>query len=237
MNMIKFVGLVNGKTFDNEKDFNKAVEEAIKSDNENLSISSYYKYTNDDKEEKKEISKADSNYVSLNECFLGERKPDRGNIIDPVAVGCSGYSNVEYNLKPELEERLKVASNKENIKESINFHVTKLVDNIKTVKDDLTGTEKKIEYLQNELEEKQNILLDLEGRRKYYNHILDIVETPDEVEVKKVYKVAANLSEKKAEKEDVPQVTPKENNDIRKLLNIDENTSFFDLLKQLGILK
>ena len=236
MNMKKFVGLVNGKSFDNEKDFNKAVEEAIKSDNENLSISSYYKYTNDDKEEKKEISKADNNYVSLNECFLGERKPDKVNIIDPAAVGCSGYSNVEYNLKPEVEERLKVASNKKNIKESINFHVTKLVDNIKTAKDDLTGTEKQIEILQKELEEKQNRLLDLEGRRKYYNHILDIVETPDEVE-KKVNKAAANLSEKKDEKKDVPQVTSNENNDIRKLLNIDENTSFFDLLKQLGILK
>lgn len=232
--MKKFVGLVNGKSFDNEKDFNEAVQEAIKSDNENLSISSYYKYTND--EEKKEISKADNNYVSLNECFLGERKPDKVNIIDPAAVGCSGYTNVEYNLKPEVEERLKVASNKKNIKESINFHVTKLVDNIKTAKDDLTGTEKQIEILQKELEEKQNRLLDLEGRRKYYNHILDIVETPDEVE-KKVNKVAANLSEKKDEKKDVPQVNSKENNDIRKLLNIDENTSFFDLLKQLGILK
>ena len=192
--MKKFVGLVNGKSFDNEKDFNEAVQEAIKSDNENLSISSYYKYTND--EEKKEISKADNNYVSLNECFLGERKPDKVNIIDPAAVGCSGYTNVEYNLKPELEERLKVASNKKNIKESINFHVTKLVDNIKTAKDDLTGTEKQIEILQKELEEKQNRLLDLEGRRKYYNHILDIVETPDEIE-KKVNKAAANLSEKK----------------------------------------
>lgn len=232
--MKKFVGLVNGKSFDNEKDFNEAVQEAIKSDNENLSISSYYKYTND--EEKKEISKADNNYVSLNECFLGERKPDKVNIIDPAAVGCSGYTNVEYNLKPELEERLKVASNKKNIKESINFHVTKLVDNIKTAKDDLTGTEKQIEILQKELEEKQNRLLDLEGRRKYYNHILDIVETPDEVE-KKVNKAAVNLSEKKEEKKDIPQVTSEENNDIRKLLNIDENTSLFDLLKQLGILK
>ena len=232
--MKKFVGLVNGKSFDNEKDFNEAVQEAIKSDNENLSISSYYKYTND--EEKKEISKADNNYVSLNECFLGERKPDKVNIIDPAAVGCSGYTNVEYNLKPELEDRLKVASNKKNIKESINFHVTKLVDNIKTAKDDLTGTEKQIEILQKELEEKQNRLLDLEGRRKYYNHILDIVETPDDVE-KKVNKAAANLSEKKEEKKDIPQVTSEENNDIRKLLNIDENTSLFDLLKQLGILK
>ena len=234
MNMKKFVGLVNGKSFDNEKDFNEAVQEAIKSDNENLSISSYYKYTND--EEKKEISKADNNYVSLNECFLGERKPDKVNIIDPAAVGCSGYTNVEYNLKPELEDRLKVASNKKNIKESINFHVTKLVDNIKTAKDDLTGTEKQIEILQKELEEKQNRLLDLEGRRKYYNHILDIVETPDDVE-KKVNKAAANLSEKKEEKKDIPQVTSEDNNDIRKLLNIDENTSLFDLLKQLGILK
>ena len=232
MNMKKFVGLVNGKSFDNEEDFNKAAQEAIKNNEENLSISSYYSYSSDNKtkEEKNEI--ADDKYVSLNECFLGDRKPDEVNIIDPAAVGCSGYTNVKYNLKPELEDRLKVASNKKYIKENINFHVTKLVDNIKNAKDDLTGTEKKIEYLQNELEKEQNRLLDLEGRRKYYNHILDIVETPDDVE-KKVNKASANLSEKK----DVPQVASKENNDIRKLLNIDENTSFFDLLKQLGILK
>ena len=68
--MKKFVGLVNGKSFDNEKDFNKAVEEAIKSDNENLSISSYYKYTNDDKEEKKEISKYHDLYQKLGHIYF-----------------------------------------------------------------------------------------------------------------------------------------------------------------------
>lgn len=224
--MKKFVGLVNGKSFDNEKDWTKAAQEAIKNNDGNLAISSYYKYTNDE-DEKKEDTKDDDKYVSTNEYFLGNRKPDKVEKLDSSMVGLSGYTNVEYNVSPELEERLKVASNKNNIRESINYHVSKLANNIKSCKEDLRETEKKIEDLQKKLYEQQDLLLDQEGRRKYYNHLLDIVETPEPT------------SDGPAEQCDGKKeyVAPEATDKIRGILNIDENTSLFDVLRQLGILK
>lgn len=223
--MKKFVGLVNGKSFDNEKDWTKAAQEAIKNNDGNLAISSYYKYTNE-ADEKKEDTKDDDKYVSTNEYFLGNRKPDKVEKLDSSMVGFSGYTNVEYTVSPGLEERLKVASNKNNIRESINYHVTKLANNIKSYKEDLRETEKKIEDLQKKLYEQQALLLDQEGRRKYYNRLLDIVETPDPEEPadenKKEYAAPKVLDTKDR---------------IKELLNIDENTSLFDVLRQLGILK
>ena len=50
IDMRKFVGYVNGKSYTNEEDFNKAAQEAIKKNEDNLSITSYYKYTSDKKE-------------------------------------------------------------------------------------------------------------------------------------------------------------------------------------------
>lgn len=227
--MKKFVGLVNGKSFDNEKDWTKAAQEAIKNNDGNLAISSYYKYTNE-ADEKKEDTKDDDKYVSTNEYFLGNRKPDKVEKLDSSMVGFSGYTNVEYTVSPELEERLKVASNKNNIRESINYHVTKLANNIKSYKEDLRETEKKIEDLQKKLYEQQALLLDQEGRRKYYNRLLDIVETPDPEEP------ADDCSGKNKKEYVAPKVLDTKDR-IKELLNIDENTSLFDVLRQLGILK
>lgn len=226
MNMKQFVGLVNGKSFDNEEDFRKAVKDFIKNNHENLSISSYYKYSNDDENTKKEISKPDENYVSPNECFIGDRNPDSVGLIDPELVGSSGYTNIEYNVSPELEERLKIASNKKYIKEKIDHHIKNLVDKIKNTKEDMSNIEKKIESLQKELFNTQGILLDLEGRRKYYDHILDIVEKED---------VTDEVKNDDVKKKEL-KITPDMNN-IKKLLDIDENTSLFDILRQLSILK
>ena len=223
--MKKFVGLVNGKSFDNEKDWTKAAQEAIKNNDGNLAISSYYKYTNE-ADEKKEDTKDDDKYVSTNEYFLGNRKPDKVEKLDSSMVGFSGYTNVEYTVSPGLEERLKVASNKNNIRESINYHVTKLANNIKSYKEDLRETEKKIEDLQKKLYEQQALLLDQEGRRKYYNRLLDIVETPDPEEP----------ADENKKEYTAPKVLDTKDR-IKELLNIDENTSLFDVLRQLGILK
>ena len=41
--MKKFIGNVNGKSFTSVEDFNKAVDEAVKSGETPLSITSYYK--------------------------------------------------------------------------------------------------------------------------------------------------------------------------------------------------
>ena len=233
--MKKFVGLVNGKSFDNEKDWTKAAQEAIKNDSENLSISSYYKYTNDDVEKVEE--KEDDKYVSANEYFLGDRKPDKVDLIKSTWIGQPGYTNREYNVTPALEERLKVASNKAGIKESIEYHVKKLVDSIKDSRNQVNELDKTIKDFQEALYKQTDQLLDNEARRKYYNTLLDIIETSEiepenQCEVDECNDTCTGKCDKK--EYDAPEV---KTTNLKKLLDIDENTSLFSVLRQLGILK
>lgn len=222
--MKKFVGLVNGKSFDNEKDFNDAADKAIKENDGSLSISSYYTYTSDDVEENK-----DDKFVSTSEYFLGDRKPTKVEKLDSSRIGAIGYTNVEYGVSPELEERLKVATNKNSIKENIDYHIAKLSSTIKEYRKDIEEMEKSIDNLQKNLYEQQGTLLDNEGRRKYYNHILDIIESSEPEKSKKDsdgvkdVKKTENVEEKK--------------NRIRKTLDVDPDTSLFTFLTQLGFFK
>ena len=222
--MKKFVGLVNGKSFDNEKDFNDAADKAIKENNGSLSISSYYTYTSDDVEENK-----DDKFVSTSEYFLGDTKPTKVEKLDSSRIGAIGYTNVEYSVSPELEERLKVATNKNSIKENINYHIAKLSNTIKEYRKDIEEIEKSIDNLKKKLYEQQETLLDKEGRRKYYNHILDIIESSEPEKPKidpdslKNVKKSESVDEKK--------------NKIRKVLVVDPDTSLFTFLTQLGFFK
>ena len=218
--MKKFVGLVNGKSFDNEKDFNDAADKAIKENDGSLSISSYYTYTSDGVEENK-----DDKYVSKNEYFLGDRKPTKVEKLDSSRIGTFGYTNVEYGVSPELEERLKVATNKNSIKENINYHIERLSNTIKEYRKDIEEIEKSIDELQKKLYEQQGTLLDKEGRRKYYNHVLDIIESSEYEKSKKDSDSlkTENVEEKK--------------NRIRKVLDVDPDTSLFTFLTQLGFFK
>lgn len=218
--MKKFVGLVNGKSFDNEKDFNDAADKAIKENDGSLSISSYYTYTSDGVEENK-----DDKFVSTNEYFLGDRKPTKVEKLDSSRIGVLGYTNVEYGVSPELEERLKVATNKNSIKENINYHIERLSNTIKEYRKDIEEIEKSIDELQRKLYEQQESLLDKEGRIKYYNHILDIIESSESEKSKKDSDSlkTENVEEKK--------------NRIKKVLDVDPDTSLFTFLTQLGFFK
>ena len=222
--MRKFVGLVNGKSFDNEKDFNDAANKAIKENDGSLSISSYYTYTSDSVEE----NKKDDKFVSTNEYFLGDRKPTNVEKLDSSRIGIFGYTNVEYSVSPELEERLKVATNRNSIKENVNDHIAKLSNTIKEYRKDIEEIEKSIDELQKKLYEQQESLLDSEGRRKYYNHILDIIESSESEKTKqdsddlKDIKKTDNLEETKK---------------IKKVLDVDPDTSLFTFLTQLGFFK
>lgn len=222
--MKKFVGLVNGESFDNEKDFNDAADKAIKENDGSLSISSYYTYTSDDVEEDK-----DDKFVSTSEYFLGDRKPTKVEKLDSSRIGALGYTNVEYDVSPELEERLKVATNKNSIRENINYHIAKLSDTIKGYRKDIEEMEKSIDNLQKNLYEQQGTLLDNEGRRKYYNHILDIIESSEPEKSKKDSDGVKNA--KKTE-----NVEEKKNR-IKKVLDVDPDTSLFTFLTQLGFFK
>ena len=229
--MKKFVGLVNGKSFDNEKDFNDAADKAIKENDGSLSISSYYTYTSDDVEEDK-----DDKFVSTSEYFLGDRKPTKVEKLDSSRIGAIGYTNVEYGVSPELEERLKVATNKNSIRENINYHISKLSNTIKEYRKDIEEIEKSIDELQKKLYEQQESLLDKEGRRKYYNHVLDIIESSEYENSKK------NPENSKKDSDSLKNVKKTENveekkNRIKKVLDVDPDTSLFTFLTQLGFFK
>ena len=212
--MKKFVGNVNGKSFDNEEDFNKAADEAIKKNDGNLSISSYYSYTSDDEKSNDDVK--DDKFVSTYEYFLGDKKPD--NVTS---------DSVEYEIPETLTQRIKEASNKDSIRKNVEYHVNNLVDSIHKYDKDVNKLESEIEGLQKRLYEKIDEQKDLKGRRRYYNTILDILDEAEAEEPKEEVK-------EEPKKEYVKPVTKK---DLKDFFGVDENTSLYSILKQFGILK
>lgn len=212
--MKKFIGNVNGKSFDNEEDFNQAADEAIKKNDGTLSISSYYSYTSDDKEDEKDDN--DDKFVSTYEYFLGDRKPD--NVTS---------DSVEYNVPDALATRIKEASNKDSIRKNVEYHVNNLVDGIHKYSKSVDKIESEIESLQKKLHEKIDEQKELNGRRRYYNTILDILDAAEAEEPKEEVK-------EEPKKEYVKPVTKK---DLKDFFGVDENTSLYSFLRQFGILK
>lgn len=208
--MKKFVGNVNGKSFDNEEDFNKAADEAIKKNDGNLSISSYYSYTSDDEKSSDDVK--DDKFVSTYEYFLGERKPENVSA-----------DSVEYEVPEALIQRIKKASNKDSIRKNVEYHVNNLVDSIHKHNKVVDKLQSEIEGLQKRLYEKIDEQKDLTGRRRYYNTLLDILDEAEAEEPKEEPK-----------KEYVKPVTKK---DLKDFFGVDENTSLYSILKQFGILK
>lgn len=208
--MKKFVGNVNGKSFDNEEDFNKAADEAIKKNDGNLSISSYYSYTSDDEKSSDDVK--DDKFVSTYEYFLGDKKPD--NVTS---------DSVEYEVPEALIQRIKKASNKDSIRKNVEYHVNNLVDSIHKHNKVVDKLQSEIEGLQKRLYEKIDEQKDLTGRRRYYNTLLDILDEAEAEEPKEEPK-----------KEYVKPVTKK---DLKDFFGVDENTSLYSILKQFGILK
>lgn len=205
--MKKFVGYVNGKSFDNEKDFSKAALEAINSDDDNLAISSYYNYGYDNSEDvsKDDQSVETDNVVSESEYLLGDRKPDKvlGDIY-------------EFNFPEGLEDKLKKASNKDFIRSKVDGYLKTFGNAIKEREDKNKQIQYEIENLQDELYENDELIKEIKGREKYYNKIIDILDTEkvDEVEVK--------------EEPVIPNA--------REVLGIKKDGSIFSFLKELGLL-
>lgn len=209
--MKKFVGYVNGKSFDNEKDFNDAANKAIEENDGSLSISSYYSYTKDNQDEVKQIEDTKNDkYVSTYEYFLGESKPD---VIDG--------KHIVYRIPEELAKRLEDASNKATIRENLNYHINKLdkaIDVKKTRSEDLQG---EIEKRQNELYTLEEELKDLEARKNYYGTLFDVVDSEKE----------------KSQDEDEQATKPVTKDRIKEVFGIDADMSLYSFLKQLGLLK
>ena len=219
--MKKFIGYVNGKSFENEEDFNKAADEAIKNNDGSLAITSYYKYSNDeDGGEGTVDNKDDGKFVSTHEYFLGTRQPD--------SITKDG---VVYNVPDELKKKLAEASNIKDIKKCIDFHVGKLEDNIKLYSQRVSEYQEKIEKYQNELYKFYDALKDEEGRKKYYDTLNDVV-------VDALNKREVEEKEKDDVKDDVKKVeekNPVTKDSIKEFLGIDTDMSLYSFLKQLGI--
>ena len=213
--MKKFVGNVNGKSFDNEEDFNKEAKEAIKKNDGTLSISSYYSYTSDSVEENKD----DDKFVSTSEYLIGDRKPDKVT-----------SDSVEYKVSDELVTRIKEASNKDIIKKNVERHVNNLVDSIQNYSKSVDKLEHEIESLQKRLYEKIDVQKELKGKRKYYNTILDYLDEPEVEETKEETKEEVK---EEHEKEYVKPITKK---DLKDFFDVDVNTSLYTILRQIGIL-
>lgn len=214
--MKKFVGNVNGKSFDNEEDFNKEAKEAIKKNDGTLSISSYYSYTSDSVEENKD----DDKFVSTSEYLIGGRKPDKVT-----------SDSVEYKVSDELVTRIKEASNKDIIRKNVERHVNNLVDSIQNYSKSVDKLEHEIESLQKSLYEKINERKELEGRWRYYDAILDYLDEPEVEETKEETKEEVK---EEHEKEYVKPITKK---DLKDFFDVDVNTSLYSILRQFGILK
>lgn len=210
--MKKFVGNVNGKSFDNEEDFNKEAKEAIKKNDGTLSISSYYSYTSDSVEENKD----DDKFVSTSEYLIGGRKPDKVT-----------SDSVEYNFPDVLATRIKEASNKDSIRKNVEYYVSNLVDSIHKCSKEVDELEREIEGLQKRLYEKIDVQKELKGKRKYYNTILDYLDEPEVEETKEETK-------EEPEKEYVKPIIKK---DLKDFFDVDVNTSLYSILRQFGILK
>ena len=214
--MKKFVGNVNGKSFDNEEDFNKEAKEAIKKNDGTLSISSYYSYISDSVEENKD----DDKFVSTSEYLIGDRKPDKVT-----------SDSVEYKVSDELVTRIKEASNKDIIRKNVERHVNNLVDSIQNYSKSVDKLEHEIESLQKSLYEKINERKELEGRWRYYDAILDYLDEPEVEETKEETK------EEVKEEHEKEYVKPIIKKDLKDFFDVDVNTSLYSILRQFGILK
>lgn len=166
--MKKFVGIVNGKTFNNEKEFNDAADLAIKSNDGHLLISSYY---SEDTKEEMEFNKIKSSsknetktLVDKTEYILTDQKPD-------------AYSG--YTISPELKTKLNAAENKDEIKKNIDTLLTKFNELIKETKHRIYGLEDDIKEMQSRLNESKDSLTDLNWRVLYYKELMSILDTCD----------------------------------------------------------
>ena len=166
--MKKFVGIVNGKTFNNEKEFNDAADLAIKSNDGHLLISSYYSEDTKEETEFNKIKSSSKNetktLVDKTEYILTDQKPD-------------AYSG--YTVSPELKTKLNAAENKDEIKKNIDTLLTKFNELIKETKHRIYGLEDDIKEMQSRLNESKDSFTDLNWRVLYYKELMSILDTCD----------------------------------------------------------
>ena len=204
--MKKFVGLVNGKSFDNEKDFNEAAKKAIQANEENLSISSYYSYTEDS--DKEEVEEKDTKYLPSSEYMIVSQEPELKD------------KDYVYSISDELTKKILEASNDGDIKDNANRLINLYKEQIKCEEEKMKVIEAKIENLQETLYNKEDGVKKLEAKQEYYNSILNLLSQKEEEKKEE---------ETPAEDEEHKTITAA---DVRKIFG---STSIYDALRQLGL--
>lgn len=187
--MKEFVGIVNGKTFHNEKDFNDAAAKAVKESDGQLSISSYYKYASDDTQ-KESLDNQPRNESKIPEGCPGRIEPKK-NILpkteyvldDNARKGVQGYE-----LSNELYKKLSVADNKAEIVKEVKDIVKKLKDDAKSNIQELNNIFDKISELQYEQKNRRCKESELNSRIDYYNKVLEVVENENPKNSTKLFK-------------------------------------------------
>lgn len=173
--MEKFVGTINGKSFDNEKDFSKAAKEAIKNNDGNLSISSYYSYSDDEpvKVEEKEVKKVEkkTNILEQKDYVIGDLKP----VVNEDKT-------LKYIVSDELKEKLQKADNKKDVASDLEGRISYAEGQLEKNTKKIAELEGKIESLQNELFEAQGVSNDLDACKSYYKELLSILKKDDKEE-------------------------------------------------------
>jgi len=206
--MKKFVGLVNGKSFDNEKDFNEAAKKAIQANEENLSISSYYSYTEDSDKEEEVDEKEDTKYLPSSEYMIVSQEPELKD------------KDYVYSISDELTKKILEASNDGDIKDNANRLINLYKEQIKCEEEKMKVIEAKIENLQDTLYKKEDGVKKLEAKQEYYNNILNLLSQKEEEKKEE---------ETPVEDEEHKTITAA---DVRKIFG---STSIYDALRQLGL--
>ena len=213
--MKKFVGNVNGTSFDNEEEFNKAAEEAIKAGGKKLDISSYSYFCDDDEKKEETEEKKEDNFVHTYEFYLGTKEPDE--VLED--------GTVRFNVPDELVKRIGKSINKESIKEKLKFHLGTLGDTMTKNGYKIDGFKKSIAEYTERINKLNDAIKDVEkdsnllcGKYNYYYNLLTAVnkEPNKEETVKEKIEKAATKDEVKSS-----------------LMNV----SVFDFLKQLGFIR
>ena len=212
--MKKFVGLVNGETFDNEKDFNDAAKKAIKENDGNLSISSYYSYSSDNvledgknDDDKKQLATD----VLTEEYVLNESaKPD---VTKP--------GRLVYYLSNSLRERLQNATNKEYIRNVVDETLTAMNDELPYYETKSKQLERQIEETQNKLYENENELNTLKAKIEYYESIGKLVKEREDT--------------KKENNEDHNYYLPRRR--AVDVLGLNDDATVYDFLRLLGFFR
>ena len=210
MNLImkKFVGLVNGKSFDNEKDFKDAAKKAIQENEESVSISSYYSYTNDDEPEKIE-DKKDIKCLPYNEYIITSQIPELKD------------KDYVYPISDELAKKILEASNDDEIKDNANRFINLYKEQIEIEEEKMKVVESKIENLQDFLYKKEDDVKKLDAKKEYYNSILNLLSQKEDEEKKE--------EETPVKDDEHKTITAA---DVKKIFG---TTSIYDALRQLGL--